>query len=741
MEASIQGNICRCTGYRPLLDVAKTFGADFPSEKPPAPTIVDESKGLTTTTVGSRHKLHVLDPVLDARPLTTENDTTTASEQRYPFPQELRDLGPTRLAISSHTAALKVQRWWHRPATLDQVAERRSADKEARIIMGETDFKRPERESNWNYIDLSVVPECQSGIREEDGTLRIGAATTLAHIVAALCQHRIAYLRGLAKALARFGSPQARAATAVASVLRATDISPVLHALNATVDVVRTGAGGHANMRRLPIAGIRIDDAVQHRGAIVAEAVQDQSIPFSRQLDVTVAIRIPIRAATTTTRSVASATTTATTFCGAYRAAPKPLGAQGTISLALRADCAGADHELADVHVFVSGVCPVPGTPALRAAKTTEVLSGMKLCDVLEEEKEDALSHAAADIAAAAKSDELLGRRQRDDAPPAPRCSLASIVVDAMCKDLSTQTTAAEAADDGSVTFAGSLKPHPDCLATLAVSLLQLAVSELKSFVQADDSFPRESASAPPLVKHSSSGQQTYTISAGDISSTISTADPQHMHQPAPDNTGSSNPEPAHNLPVGAAIAKSSLAQSKRFPVGAPLPHVAALQQCTGEALFVDDIDPPRGCLEAAMVVSTHAHARVISVDASKALALPGVHAYVDHGDLPPPEKVPAENAYVSTVRRATPVTADSNDYVFADGLVACVGALIGLIVADSVAIARRAVQLVQVECVTVVVVVRAPFFFCSLFADLPYRLFGQSSFWLTKAPLIAQTA
>eukprot|EP00750_Incisomonas_marina_P011151 INCI16348.1.p1 GENE.INCI16348.1~~INCI16348.1.p1 ORF type:complete len:1339 (+),score=206.41 INCI16348.1:162-4178(+) len=665
MEASVQGNLCRCTGYRPLLDVAKTFGADFPSEKPPAPTI-DEAKGLTTTTVRSCHKLHLLEPALDPRPVSVDSDVTTASEQRYPFPPELRDLSPTRLAISSQTVSLKNQRWWHRPATLDQVAELRSADKEARIIAGETDFKRPERESNWNYIDLSVVPECQSGIQEVEGTLRIGAATTLAHIVEVLGQHRISYLRGLAQALAHFGSPQARASTAIASVLRATDVSPVLHALQATVDVVRKGADGHANMRSLPIADIRIDGV---QSGPIARPVQGAT-SFERQVDVPVAIRIPIQA----NESVPSATAS---FCGAYRAAPKPLGAQGTISLALRADCAAVDCELGNVHVFVSGVCPLPGMPALRAVKTTKVLSGMKLCDMFE----DVLPHV--DITAA-ESDEL---ELQHDAPQI-RHSLASVVVDAVCHDMLAHSATAGA--DG-VAVNESLKPHQDCMTTLAVSLLQRAVSALKSYVQGED-LVLQSARAS-LVQHCSSGQQTYTISSDDISSTISTADPQHMHEPAP--ARDSSPEPTNNNQ--GAIASSS-SHSRRFPVGAPLPHVAALQQCTGEALFVDDIDPPRGCLEAAMVVSTHAHARVISVDASKALALPGVHDYVDHRDLPPPDKVPAENAYVSTVRRSTPVTADSNDYVFADGLVACVGALIGLVVADSVAIARRAVKLVQVK-------------------------------------------
>ena len=125
------------------------------------------------------------------------------------------------------------------------------------------------------------------------------------------------------------------------------------------------------------------------------------------------------------------------------------------------------------------------------------------------------------------------------------------------------------------------------------------------------------------------------------------------------------------------------------------MPHVAALQQCTGEAIFVDDIDPPRDCLEAAMVMSSRPHALVVAIDASEALSLPGVHAYVDHRDLSPTP--PPENAYTPKLRRNEPLRSDSNDYVFADGLVSCVGTLIGLVVADTLPVARRAAKLVKV--------------------------------------------
>lgn len=126
----------------------------------------------------------------------------------------------------------------------------------------------------------------------------------------------------------------------------------------------------------------------------------------------------------------------------------------------------------------------------------------------------------------------------------------------------------------------------------------------------------------------------------------------------------------------------------RRAPVGEPLKHAWADQQATGEAVFVGDVEKPRGCLEAAMVVSAHAHARVLSIDAARALSLPGVVGYFDHRDL-------ADRA----LQGKRPVRAeDSKDRVFADGLVTCVGMAIGVVVAESAALARRAAALVAVE-------------------------------------------
>jgi xanthine dehydrogenase/oxidase len=72
--------------------------------------------------------------------------------------------------------------------------------------------------------------------------------------------------------------------------------------------------------------------------------------------------------------------------------------------------------------------------------------------------------------------------------------------------------------------------------------------------------------------------------------------------------------------------------------IGKEQPHVAAMKQCTGEAQYTDDIPVQKNELYGHLVLSTKAHAKIVSVDAEPALDLPGVAAYVDHTDVATPE-------------------------------------------------------------------------------------------------------
>jgi 4-hydroxybenzoyl-CoA reductase alpha subunit len=68
--------------------------------------------------------------------------------------------------------------------------------------------------------------------------------------------------------------------------------------------------------------------------------------------------------------------------------------------------------------------------------------------------------------------------------------------------------------------------------------------------------------------------------------------------------------------------------------VGRRRPRVDSIDRVTGRTRYVDDLALP-GMLHGRIVRSPHPHARIVGIDATRALALPGVHAVVTGRDMP----------------------------------------------------------------------------------------------------------
>jgi carbon-monoxide dehydrogenase large subunit len=108
-----------------------------------------------------------------------------------------------------------------------------------------------------------------------------------------------------------------------------------------------------------------------------------------------------------------------------------------------------------------------------------------------------------------------------------------------------------------------------------------------------------------------------------------------------------------------------------------------------GAGEFVADVRVP-GMLHAAVLRSRHAHARLHSLDAKRALELPGVHAVITAADVP-------EHAIIPN---RIPVPAGAERYLqpaIARGVVRYVGEPIALVVADDAYLAADALELIDV--------------------------------------------
>ncbi len=115
---------------------------------------------------------------------------------------------------------------------------------------------------------------------------------------------------------------------------------------------------------------------------------------------------------------------------------------------------------------------------------------------------------------------------------------------------------------------------------------------------------------------------------------------------------------------------------------GAAVHHDSAALHVSGRARFLDDIPEPPGLLHAAVVLSPHAHARILSIDATVALARPGVAAVIAAADIPGANDV-------------APIFKD--EPCLAAGVVAYAGQAVAAVAADTLAHARAAVAAVAV--------------------------------------------
>ena len=123
---------------------------------------------------------------------------------------------------------------------------------------------------------------------------------------------------------------------------------------------------------------------------------------------------------------------------------------------------------------------------------------------------------------------------------------------------------------------------------------------------------------------------------------------------------------------------------------GTRVPRVEDTRLLTGHGTFVDDITRP-GMLHACFVRSPFAHARINGIDASAALALPGVHAVFTAADLNPDVR----EAWHAVTGKDVP---DTPRPPLAEGEVKFVGDPVALVVAENRYIAEDAIELVDVD-------------------------------------------
>ncbi len=134
---------------------------------------------------------------------------------------------------------------------------------------------------------------------------------------------------------------------------------------------------------------------------------------------------------------------------------------------------------------------------------------------------------------------------------------------------------------------------------------------------------------------------------------------------------------------TGETFDAASAKKPERAAIGVGLPHESANLHVSGEATYVDDIGEVRGTLHAALGLSRHAHARIVSINLDLVLAAPGVIAVFTADDIP------GEN-------NCGPVLHD--DPILAQDEVHYLGQPVFAVIAQTHDLARRAAALAKSE-------------------------------------------
>ncbi len=242
IDTALSGNLCRCTGYRPIIAAARTVAAAHPTDRFDA-----DKAGIT-------QRLQQLD-----------DDTRDAVE-------------PPSLAANGHA--------WVAPRTVAEATDLLADDPEATIVAGATDLALEITQSDRRFahlLDVSRVAELH-GIEVANDRLWIGAAVPLT----TAARHLSTHFPATAQLWDRFGSvPVRNRATLGGNLATASpigDATPVLLALDARVVVASAAA-----RRSIPVAEFFLDyrETALEAGELVAAvsiplATSDQHLSVSK---------------------------------------------------------------------------------------------------------------------------------------------------------------------------------------------------------------------------------------------------------------------------------------------------------------------------------------------------------------------------------------------------------------------------------------------------------------------------
>uniref|UniRef100_A0A9L0J364 aldehyde oxidase n=1 Tax=Equus asinus TaxID=9793 RepID=A0A9L0J364_EQUAS len=549
MEA-LGGNLCRCTGYRPILESGRTFCAESSGcqQKGRGKCCLDQGENAASSLGGESDVSPGFCPLpericteLFAKDEFQPLDPT----QELIFPPELLRMAenPEKRTLTFHGERVT----WISPGTLKDLLELKVKHPDAPLILGNTSLG-PAKKSQGHFHPVLLSPARISELSMVSTTsegLTIGAGCSLAQVkdilagrVSELPEEKTQTYRALLKHLKRLAGQQIRNMASLGGHIMSrhcySDLNPVLAVGNTALNLMSKEGTRQIPLDRDFLAGLASADLKPE------EILESVYIPHSQRWE----------------------------FVSAFRQAQCQQNALADVTAGMRVLFQEGTDTIEDLSLAYGGV----GDATISAQKSCQ---------------------------------QLLGRHWNEP------------MLDEACRLLLDEVSLPGGAPGGSVEFKR----------TLVVSFFFKFYLEVLQELKKPDRFLSALEDFPATVPQ---GVQRYQS--------------VDSHQALQD------------------------------PVGRPIMHLSGLKHATGEAIFCDDIPTVDKELFMALVTSTRAHAKIISVDLSKALELPGVV------DVITAEDIPGTNGA-------------EDDRLLAVDKVLCVGQIVCAVVAETEAQAKRAVE------------------------------------------------
>ncbi|PHH89212.1 hypothetical protein CDD83_6484 [Cordyceps sp. RAO-2017] len=239
IEEAFDGNLCRCTGYRPILDAAQTFSVDKPAQGRSGCCMADGKGPPDGVCCMQKKKTPDSQPI---KRFTPPGFIEYNPDTELIFPPALKKHELRPLAFGSK------RKRWYRPVTLDQLLQIKSVHPQAKIIGGSTETQIEIKFKALQYpvsVYVGDIPELRQ-FALGDSHVEVGGNVVLTDLEG-ICEkaiRRYGHVRGqvfegILKQLKFFAGRQIRnVGTPAGNLVTASpisDLNPVLWAANAVL--------------------------------------------------------------------------------------------------------------------------------------------------------------------------------------------------------------------------------------------------------------------------------------------------------------------------------------------------------------------------------------------------------------------------------------------------------------------------------------------------------------------------